>query len=94
MIAETKPTDQDEQQRLNAEFGMRLNRETRADPDSPYAGKYIVIADCQIVTVANTLDEMHAQILELGLNPREASYVQASADYETPIWMPIRMELG
>lgn len=87
MITEAKLTSQEEQQRLNAEFGMRLNRETRANPDSPYAGKYVVIANCEIVTVADSLEEMRANILALGLNPRETFFIEASADYDTPMWI-------
>lgn len=93
MITEVKPIDQEEQQRLNAEFGKRLNRETRANPNSPYAGKYLVIADCEVVTVGDTLDEIHDKIEVLGLNPRETFYIQASADYETPIWITPQPEL-
>ena len=60
MIIEAKPVAQEEQRRLDAEFGMRLNRETRANPASPYAGKYVVIANCEVVTVADSLQEMRA----------------------------------
>ncbi len=93
MITEIKPIAKEEQQRLNAEFGMRLNRETRANPDSPYVGKYVVIADCEVVTVGDTLDDMHEKILALGMNPRATFYIQASADYDTPIWITPQPEL-
>lgn len=87
MITEAKPIAKEEQQRLDADFAMRLNRETRANPNSPYAGKYVVIADCEVVTVADSLDDMHEKILALGMNPRETFYIQASAHYDTPIWI-------
>ena len=93
MITEAKPITREEQRQLDAEFGMRINRETRANPNSPYAGKYVVVANCEVVTVADSLDEMRANILALGLNPRESFYVEASANYDEPIWMSPRVEL-
>lgn len=93
MITEAKPINQEEKQRLNAEFGKRLNRETRANPNSPYTGKYVVIANCEVVAVVDSLDEMHSKIIDLGMNPRETFYIQASADYDTPIWITPQPEL-
>ena len=93
MITHAKPLAREAQRQLDAEFGMRLNRETRANPNSLYTGKYVVIANCEVVTVADSLDEMRANILALGLNPRESFYVQASANYDEPIWMSPRLEL-
>ena len=70
---------------------MRLNRETRANPASPYAGKYVVIANCEVVTVGDSLDEITDNLEALGADPREAFYVQASANYNEPIWIsPLR----
>ncbi len=91
MITEAKPITREEQRRFDAEFGMRLNRETRANPNSPYSGKYVVIANSEIVTVGDSLDEITDNLEALGLNPREAFYVQASANYDEPMWItPLR----
>ncbi len=87
MITEAKPITKEEQQRLNAEFGMRLNRETRANPDSPYAGKYVVIAKCEVVAVVDSLDEVNAYVKNAELKLGESFFVEASADYETPMWI-------
>lgn len=93
MITEIKPTAKEEQQRLNAELGMQINRETRANPGSPYAGKYVVIADCEIVAVVDSLDAVTAHIKNAGLKLGESFFVEASADYETPMWISPFMEI-
>ena len=91
MITVAKPVTREEQRQLDAEFGMRLNRETRANPNSPYAGKYVVIADGEIVTVGDSLDEITDNLEAMGRNPSESFYVQASANYDEPMWItPLR----
>ena len=66
----------------------RINREARSDPHSPYAGKHVGVLDGQVVAVADTLDEVSAQLDALGDVRREGVIIEASADYEGPhmIW--------
>ena len=91
---EPKTIDQEEQQRLNAELGRRINRETRADPDSPYAGKFVVIANGEIVAVMDSLDEVAAYIKAAGLKLGESYCVEASADPDSTMWISPFLEIN
>ena len=45
-------------QDLNRQLARRINQEARSNPQSPYANKFIGIANGQVVVVADDLDEM------------------------------------
>ncbi len=72
-------------QAKNHEFARRINRETRSDPASPYAGKYLGIADEQVVVIADSLADVNAQLDAQGFGAHNSLWVEASADYDTPI---------
>ena len=74
-----------ETQQRNLEVAQRINRETRADAASPYAGKYIGVWHEEIVAVGDSLDEVSEQLDALGDENLEAVCIQASVDYEKPI---------
>jgi hypothetical protein len=73
---------QTEEQRKNWEFALQVSRETRANPQSPYAGKYLGIWKQQVVAVADTLDGAMSKLGALQADPRELVCIEASADYE------------
>ena len=50
----TKPTGQE----LNRALADQINAEARASPQSPYAGKFVGIANSQPVFVADDPEEM------------------------------------
>jgi hypothetical protein len=52
-----------EVRKLNCELADRINQETRANPQSPYAGKFVCIANGQVVGIAATLRDA-ARLLE------------------------------
>jgi Family of unknown function (DUF5678) len=64
------------------ELARRINHQARADPASPYAGKYVGILHHQVVAVANTLAEVEAQLEALGAGPKQGVCLEASADYD------------
>ena len=47
-------------QQLNRELARKINDETLKNPQSPYAHKYVGIANGQVVVVADDLDELLA----------------------------------
>ena len=71
----------DEQQQ-HWEFARQLSREARANPDSPYAGKYVGVWEQRVVAIANDLDDALRQMSALGEEARDATWIEASADYE------------
>ena len=77
-----------EEQQKNLEVAQRVNRETRNDPNSPYAGKHVGVLGGQVVAVADTLDEVSAQLDALGDVGHKGVIIEASADYAGPhmIW--------
>ncbi len=62
-----------------------MNRETRSDPDSPYAGKFLGIAGEQVVVVADSLADVNAQLDTLGFDKHNSLWLEASADYDSPV---------
>lgn len=84
-------TDQEE----NSEFARRINRETRANPDSPYAGKFLGIAHEQVVVVADSFDDADFQLDTLGFGRDDCQMIEASADYDTAImfWSPFNLRV-
>jgi len=68
-------------QQRNRELAERINREARSDPRSGYAGKYVGLANGQVVAVADDMDEMTRQLRQAETDPRKCFWVEASRDY-------------
>ncbi len=66
----------------NRELARRINEEARSNPQSPYANKFVGIANGQVVTVADDLDEMTRQLQQAERDPRKCFWVEASRDYD------------
>ncbi len=85
-LTDSKFTPSDVQQK-NLEIAQRINRETRANAASPYAGKYIGVWHEEVVAVGDTLDEVSKQLDALGDENLEAVCIQASVDYKKPVML-------
>ena len=79
MITITNYTDE---QAKNWEVANQLSRATRANPDSPYAGKYVGILHQNVVAVADTLDDLDNQLDAMGEEAKDATWVEASVNYD------------
>lgn len=86
-LVDEAPLALTDEQKKNLEVANRINRETRADPDSLYAGKTIGVWHGQVVAIGDTLDEVSAQLDVLGDKNHEAIVREASADYDAPLWV-------
>jgi hypothetical protein len=53
----------------NRELARRINDDLLRDPNSPYAGKWIGIADGQVVVVGDALDDVHKRLHEIEPDP-------------------------
>ena len=73
--------DDQEVFRLNCELAKRINRETLADPSSPYAGKFVGIANGEVVLVMDDLDTALSRLDEIEPNNRRGCLIEASRDY-------------
>ncbi len=69
-------------QHLNRELARRINEEARSNSQSPYANKFVGIANGQVVAVADDLDEMTRQLRQVEADPRKCFWVEASRDYK------------
>lgn len=71
------------EQAKNFEVARRINREARADPSSPYTGKYIGVWRGEVVAVADTLGEVVAHLDTLPEPAsQEAVWIEADVDYD------------
>ena len=68
-------------QELNRELAQRINAEARSNPQSPYANKFVGIANGQVVVVTDDLNELARQLRLAEPDPTKTFGVEASRDY-------------
>jgi hypothetical protein len=68
-------------QEQNRALAERINQEARADPSSPYAGKFVGIAGGKVVIVSSDLDEVGRVLDEVEPDPAQSFWIEASRDY-------------
>ncbi len=75
-------------QERNLEVAKKVNSEALVDPDSPYAGKFVGIADGSVVVVADNLDEVVRQLQQSQADPARTFCIEAGLDYDAAaeIW--------
>lgn len=67
---------------LNEELARQINAEARTNPQSPYANKFVGIANGQVVVIADDLDEVARCLDQAEPDPTKTFFVEASRDYE------------
>ncbi len=79
----------------NRELARRINQETRSNAHSPYANKFVGIANGQIVAVADDLDEMTRNLRQAEPDPTKCFWVEASRNYDEvhEIWGSIEFHV-
>jgi hypothetical protein len=65
----------------NRELARQVNEEARKNPNSPYANKFVGIANGQVVVVADDFDTMVRRLREVEPDPSKTFGVEASRDY-------------
>ncbi len=68
-------------QDINREVARKLNDEARSDPQSPYANKFVGIANGHVVVVADDLDAMLRRLRQLEPDASRTFGIEASRDY-------------
>ena len=66
---------------LNRDLARQINAEARSNPQSPYANKFVGIANGQVVVVADDLDELARRIRQAEPDPSKTLCVEASCDF-------------
>jgi len=67
---------------INERLAQQINREARQNPNSPYAHKFVGIANGQVVVVADTWREVAERLKQVEPDPAKRYAVDASADYD------------
>jgi hypothetical protein len=67
-------------QELNRELARQINEEARRNPQSPYANKFVGIANGQVVVVADSLDEIVRRLRQVEPDPSKTCGLEASED--------------
>jgi hypothetical protein len=65
----------------NRALADQINREARANPASPYAGKYVGIANGLVVAVTDTLTDALKVLRQVEPDPSRRYCIEASRDY-------------
>lgn len=66
----------------NEQLADQINRDARDNPQSPYAGKFVGIANGQVVVVADDLDEIARHLRQAEPDPSNTFCIEAGIDYE------------
>jgi hypothetical protein len=69
-------------QDVNCELARKINEDARGNSKSPYAGKFVGIADGKVVAVSNDFDEMTRQLRIAEPDPQKTVWIEASVDYD------------
>jgi hypothetical protein len=68
-------------QQPNEELAWKINEEARRDPQSPYANKFVGIANGKGAVVADSLDEVYRLLRQVELDASRCFIIEASRDY-------------
>ena len=66
---------------LNRALARRINEEARSNPQSPYANKFVGIANGQVVAIADDPDDLARRLEKVEPDPAKTFWVEASRDY-------------
>jgi hypothetical protein len=70
----------EEVQKQNRELAERINEEARNDPTSPYAGKWVGIANGQVVVVTDDPEALYYRLREIEPDHRRVFGLDAGHD--------------
>lgn len=66
----------------NRELARQINEEARTNPQSPYANKFVGIANGQIVVVADNADELSRKLRQIEPDLKKCFGLEADRDYD------------
>ncbi|MCE9530058.1 MAG: hypothetical protein K8T89_02805 [Planctomycetes bacterium] len=66
--------------KLNERLAEQVEAEARANPQSPYVGKFVGIANGRVVAIADDEDEVDRMLDEIEPDPRRVFIVDTNRD--------------
>ena len=66
---------------VNRDLARKINEEARQNLNSPYAGKFVGIANGQVVAVGDTARDVVERLRRVEPDPTKCCCIEASADY-------------
>jgi hypothetical protein len=69
-------------QDLNRALAHQINAEARSNPQSPYANKFVGIANGKVVVVTDDLDDLALRLRQAEPDPTKTFGLEASCDYD------------
>lgn len=67
-------------QELNRELARKINEEALKDPHSPYANKFVGLANGQVAVVGDDLDDVIRRLRQVDIDPSKLFFLEASRD--------------
>ena len=67
---------------INRRLALKIKREGKEDPKSPYAKRYVGIANGKVVVIAKTLDEMSKTLRKIEPDVSKCLGVDLVGDYD------------
>jgi len=69
-------------QELNRQLARKINEEALKNPQSPYANKFVGIANGQVVVVADNPDDLARRLRQAEPDPAKTFWIEASHNYD------------
>ena len=69
-------------QEINSELAGKLYDEAQRDPQSPYAGKKVGLANGKVVVVADDWDEVDRRLEQAESDPSKMFCIDMAVDYK------------
>lgn len=69
-------------QQINEELARNVNKEALANPNSPYSGKYVGLANGKVVAVADSLKAVDRALDDVEPDRARTMTLEASVDYD------------
>ncbi|HEX3151968.1 MAG TPA: hypothetical protein VHR66_28100 [Gemmataceae bacterium] len=67
---------------MNQRLARKVRREGKANPKSPYANRFVGIANGKVVIIADTLREMAQRLRKIEPDASKCYAVDVAADYD------------
>jgi hypothetical protein len=66
----------------NRQLAERINAEARSNPESQYAGKFVGLANGQVVVIADSWRDVSQQLRQIEPDPLKCFCLEAIADFD------------